>query len=132
MAVPEAELAWTFTRSGGPGGQHANTSDTRAVLRWDVGRSAALTDVQRRRVLRRLAHRLTDDGVLILAADTHRSQTRNREEAVRRLRALLDTALAPPPPPRRPTRPSRSAVERRLAAKRYRAERKALRRPPAD
>ncbi len=130
--LPEHELVWSFTRSGGPGGQHANTSDTRAVVRWDVAGSAALTDAQRARLLERWKPRLTAQGVLILSADSHRSQTRNRAEVLQRLQALLDAGLAPPPPARRATRPSRAATEQRLGAKHRRSERKQERRKPSS
>lgn len=130
VQIPDAELEWRFTRSGGPGGQHANTSDTAVELRWDVAASAALSNPQRQRIQRRLGHRLTDAGVLVLRSAEHRSQTRNREAALARLAALLDGALAPPPERRKPTRPSRAARQRRREAKRRQAEKKALRRRP--
>lgn len=130
VVIPEAELSESFARSGGPGGQHVNTSATKAELRFDVDRSRALTDEQKQRVRRHLAPRLTGDGVLVLSASEHRSQTRNRETARARLAHLLDEALAPPRP-RKPTRRPRRANERRLERKKRRGERKRLRQPPA-
>jgi ribosome-associated protein len=131
VVVPAAELEERFSRSSGPGGQSVNTTDSRVELRWDVRSSAALDDVQRARVLDRLANRITD-GVLSLVASEQRSQTQNRAAARERLADLLVEALAPPPPPRRPTRPSRSARQERLDTKRRRGEVKAQRRRPAE
>lgn len=130
VVIPAEELRESFARSGGPGGQHANTSETKVVLRFDVEGSAALTESQRARVRQRLGPRLTADGELVLAASEHRTQTRNREAVRARLAALLGEALAPAPPPRRPTRPSRRARQRRLEDKRARGQTKRLRRRP--
>jgi ribosome-associated protein len=87
--------------------------------------------VQRARVLERLGRRLVD-GVLTVAASEHRSQLQNREAALQRMAAILARALAPPPPRRRPTRPTRGSVERRLADKRRRSRTKRLRRPDEE
>lgn len=128
VVIDPAELQWRFTAAGGPGGQHANTANTAAEVRFDVAASPSLTEPQRARVRRRLAARLTGEGVLIVRADGHRSQRRNRDEARDRLAALLEEALAPPSRPRRATKPSKAARRRRLDAKRRRGEIKALRR----
>jgi len=128
VAIDEAELSVSFARSGGPGGQHVNTSSTKVELRFDVAGSPSLTPSQRARALRGLGRRVTEDGVLVLTASEHRSQTRNRDAALGRFRSLLAEALAPPPPARRPTRPSRTARVRRMEAKRRRGQTKALRR----
>lgn len=130
VAIDEAEIQVSFARSGGPGGQHVNTSDTKVELRFDVASSASLSPDQKERVRQRLATRLTDQGVLVLHASEHRSQTRNRAAVTERFRGLLAEALAPPAPPRRPTRPSRAARRARLEAKRRRGNTKSLRRPP--
>ena len=122
VVVPDAELQWRFSRSSGPGGQHVNTSDTQVELRFDVAASAALPQVWKERALERLSGRLTEGGVLIVKASEHRSQWRNREAAAVRLGALLSEAVAPPPRSRRPTRPSRGTVERRLTDKKRRAD----------
>ena len=119
IEIPERELRWRFSRSSGPGGQSVNTADSRVELSFDVSTSSALGPVQRSRALERLAGRLVD-GVLTIAASEERSQLRNREAARERLARLLAEAVAPPPPKRRPTKPSRRAVERRLEAKRLR------------
>jgi ribosome-associated protein len=131
VVVPEQELRWRFSRSSGPGGQSVNTTDSRVELSLDLTTTTALGPVQRARVLERLSRRLVD-GVLTVRASEHRSQLRNREAALARLAEVLRAALAPPPPHRRPTRPRRGAVERRLAEKRRRAQTKRLRRPAAD
>ncbi|WP_042398393.1 alternative ribosome rescue aminoacyl-tRNA hydrolase ArfB [Streptacidiphilus carbonis] len=122
VVVPDAELLWRFSRSGGPGGQHVNTSDTQVELRFDIAASAVLPQVWKERALERLAGRLVDDGVLVVRASEHRSQWRNREAAAVRLGALLSEAVAPPPRARRATRPSRGVVERRLTDKKRRAD----------
>jgi ribosome-associated protein len=127
IAVPEGELRWRFSHSSGPGGQGVNTADSRVELSLDVANTTALGPIQRKRALERLSGRLVD-GVLTVRASEHRSQYRNREEARERLAALLARAVAPPPPRRKPTKPSRAAVERRLAEKRRRAQTKRLRR----
>ncbi len=129
LVVPDAELVERFSRSSGPGGQGVNTTDSRVELRWDVARSAALSDELRARVLERLAARI-DDGVLSIVASEHRSQWQNRTAARARLQAMLRDALEPPSPARRATRPSRAAQQRRLDAKRRRGEIKANRRRP--
>jgi ribosome-associated protein len=129
--IPPEELSWRFSRSRGPGGQSVNTTDSRVELSYDLAASAALTTVLKERALRALENRLVD-GVLTVTAAENRSQLRNREAAAARLSALLTEATAPPPRRRRPTRPSRSAVERRLAEKQRRAEIKRLRRSRDD
>lgn len=123
VVIPAAELHERFSRSSGPGGQGVNTADSRVQLSFDLGSSAALSEVQRERATRRLAGRLVR-GILTVDASEHRSQRQNRVAARERLATLLTDALSPPPPRRRPTRPSRGAVERRLTAKRHRAETK--------
>jgi ribosome-associated protein len=128
LVVPAAELRWTFTTSGGPGGQHANRSATRAEVRFDIGESEALPGDVKARLLTRLGSR-APNGVVMVAADDSRSQWRNRRIAHARLRDLLQEALRPETP-RRPTRPSRAAMRKRLDRKRRRSETKRLRRKP--
>lgn len=131
VRIPLAELGFRATRSGGPGGQHVNTSSTRIELWWDAATSPSLTAVQRERVLTSLGGRLTEDGKLRIVSSETRSQSRNREAAVARFRAVLAGALAVRKA-RRPTKPSRASRERRLKEKRVRATRKAERRRPPD
>jgi ribosome-associated protein len=131
VVVPARELKWRFSRSSGPGGQSVNTADSRVELSLDLLATTALGPLQRARVLERLSGRLVD-GVLTIAASQERSQLRNREAALERLAGVLADALAPPPPRRRPTRPNRGAVERRIAEKKRRARTKRLRRSTED
>ncbi|SDU74446.1 alternative ribosome rescue aminoacyl-tRNA hydrolase ArfB [Jiangella alkaliphila] len=131
LVIPDDELSWRFSRSSGPGGQGVNTTDSRVELSFDVTGSRVLSAAARARVTERLAHRLVD-GVLTVVASEHRSQLRNREAAQERLAALLDEALRPPPPPRRPTKPSRRAKARRVESKKKQGETKRLRRRPDD
>jgi ribosome-associated protein len=123
VQIPDEELEWRFSRSGGPGGQHANTADTRVELRFDVRTSRALGPRQRARLLDRLG-----PVVRTVVADT-RSQARNRELARERLRGVLRAALRVQRA-RVPTRPGPAARQARLRGKRERSERKRLRRPP--
>lgn len=127
VTVPRAELRWRFSRASGPGGQSVNTADSRVELSFDLAATAALPEYLKARALRRLAGRLVG-GVVTVTASEHRSQLQNRRAASARLAVLLADAIAPPARPRRPTRPSRGAVERRLAAKRRRAQLKQDRR----
>ncbi|MFF3027253.1 MULTISPECIES: alternative ribosome rescue aminoacyl-tRNA hydrolase ArfB [unclassified Microbacterium] len=131
VTIPESELSWRFSRSSGPGGQGVNTADSRVELVWDAAASAALSPVQRERVLDRLSGRLVG-GVLTIAASEHRAQLRNRDAARERLASVVAEALRPPAPPRRPTKPSRGAKERRLKEKQRRTDVKQLRKPPRD
>ena len=123
VAIPLAEIELRASRSSGPGGQHANVTASRVEATFDVERSAALSEEQKGRVIARAGQRLT-----AISQDT-RSQARNRELALERLRERLAAALEVPRE-RRPTTPSRSAQERRLQEKRRLSERKRARRPP--
>lgn len=127
--IPDTELELSASRSGGPGGQSVNTSDSKIELRWSIRESNALTEAQRTRLLERLASRLTADGVLILQGSEHKSQYRNREAVRTRFQAIVGEALEPPRK-RRKTRPTRGSKERRLRAKKQRGEVKRLRRDP--
>jgi ribosome-associated protein len=125
--VPRAELEFRASRSGGPGGQHVNTSSTRVELLWSAAASPSLTEAQRARVLEKLANRIDGEGVLHLAASEHRSQHQNREAAVERFRELVRGALHVPKP-RKKTRPTRASREMRLQSKKRRSEVKRMRR----
>lgn len=131
VAIPRSELSWRFSRSSGPGGQSVNTADSRVELSWDVAGSRGLPPALKERALQRLSHRLVN-GVLTIAASEHRAQLQNRRAAEARLVALLSEAIAPAPPKRRPTRPSRGAVQARLDAKRRRGQIKQRRRSVED
>ena len=131
VVVPARELSWRFSRASGPGGQSVNTTDSRVELSLDVSRTTALGEVLRARAVQHLGDREVDGVVTVVAAE-ERSQLQNRRLARVRLAALLRQALAAPPRTRRPTRPSRGSVERRLAAKRRRADTKRARRDLGD
>jgi ribosome-associated protein len=131
FTVPEHELTIRATRAGGPGGQHVNKAATRVEVVWDVAASPSLTAEQRARLVERLASRLDSRGRLRVVADEHRSQLRNREMAVGRLRSLVAAALRPRKR-RIPTRPTAASIERRLDAKRRRTTRKRSREPPVE
>lgn len=126
VTIPGWELYFTASRSGGPGGQHANKTNSRVTLHWQIGNTTALTPGQRARVMRKLRSRIDDAGVLQISAEDERSQHRNRALARERLAALVRDGLKVPKR-RRKTRPSRGAVRRRLKAKKVNSEKKANR-----
>ncbi|MDQ6782399.1 MAG: aminoacyl-tRNA hydrolase [Actinomycetota bacterium] len=125
LAIPNSELTWRFSTSGGPGGQHVNTSNTRAEVRFDIAGSPSLSPAVRQRLIDRLG-----DTVAVAASD-RRSQARNRDLALERLAARLSSALRVETP-RRPTRPTLGAKRRRLDAKRRQGVRKQERRARGD
>ena len=129
LRVPLAELEFRASRSGGPGGQHVNTSSTRVEVTWDVAGSPALSEEQRQRLLARLASRLDGSGRLRLVSSSTRSQLRNREDVTERLREVVAQALVVPKARKR-TRTPRAAKAARLENKRRRAATKRDRRPP--
>ena len=131
VIIPRHELAFRASRAGGPGGQHVNTSSTRVEVLWNVARSRVLSDEQRQRLEAKLASRLDSGGTLRVVGSAYRSQARNREDAEQRLAALVRRALFVPKT-RKKTRPSRTAVERRLRSKKLASERKRDRRTPQD
>ena len=129
LRVPLAELEFRASRSGGPGGQHVNTSSTRVEVTWDVAGSPALSEEQRQRLLVRLASRLDGTGRIRLVSSSTRSQLRNREDVTERLREVVAQALVVPTARKR-TRTPRAAKAARLENKRRRAATKRDRRPP--
>ncbi len=129
LRVPLAELEFRASRSGGPGGQHVNTSSTRVEVTWDVAGSPALSEEQRQRLLVRLASRLDGTGRIRLVSSSTRSQLRNREDVTERLREVVAQALVVPKARKR-TRTPRAAKAARLESKRRRAATKRDRRPP--
>src|SRR5947209_15204517 len=122
-AIPLREVVLRTSRSSGPGGQHANVTESRVEATFDVVASTSLTEDQKRRIIARVGPRIT------AVAQEARGQARNRELALERLRRRLTAALAVQRT-RRPTRPSQAARRRRLETKRQQAERKRRRRPP--
>jgi ribosome-associated protein len=129
LRLPLSELEYQASRSGGPGGQHVNTSSTRIEVWWDIAGSPSLTPEQRAQLLERLGSRLDSNGRLRLVSSGSRSQLRNREDVTERLQAVVGAALAPRKK-RKPTKPSRAAKAARLEAKRRRASTKQRRRAP--
>jgi len=127
LSIPDDEVAFVTSRSGGPGGQNVNKLETRVALRFDLAGSAALSEEQKARLRERIATRITKDGVLQVTSQRHRTQAANREAAVERFAELLRENLREEPP-RKQTRPSRAAKARRLEAKRRQSNRKRERR----
>ena len=121
VAIPRAELEYRATRSGGPGGQHVNTSSTRIELTWNVASSTALTDDERRRILEKLATRIDGTGELRLVSAGSRSQHQNREEVTTRFAQVIERALRIPKPRKR-TKPTKANKEDRLREKKKRSE----------
>jgi ribosome-associated protein len=123
LSIDEAELDISFIQAGGPGGQNVNKVATAAQLRFDVRQSLSLPNEVKVRLQALAGSRLTRDGVIVITARAHRTQERNRADAVQRLVALIRAASIRPVR-RRPTRPGAAARERRLEAKSQRAETK--------
>jgi ribosome-associated protein len=128
LTISRQELEYRATRSGGPGGQHVNTSSTRIELTWDVANSPGLSDAQRERLLDKLAARMDSSGVLRITESGSRSQLQNKETATARLAEVVAAALHVPKP-RKKTRPPKASREKRLQSKRRRSEVKKLRGP---
>jgi ribosome-associated protein len=129
LRLPLTELDYQASRSGGPGGQHVNTSSTRIEVWWDIAGSPTLTPEQRAQLLQRLGPRLDSNGRLRLVSSGSRSQLRNREDVTERLQSVVAAALAVRKK-RKATKPSRASKAARLEAKRRRAKIKQHRRSP--
>lgn len=129
--VPEHELEYQVSRSGGPGGQHVNTSSTRVEVWWDIATSPSLSEEQRARLFAKLSTRLDSSGRLRVVSGASRSQLQNRKDVTARLERMVNAALTVPKA-RKKTKPSRAARERRLAAKKAQSAKKERRRKPVD
>jgi ribosome-associated protein len=123
LAIPDEEVTFATSRSGGPGGQNVNKLETRVTLRFDLAGSGALSEEQKARLRERLATRITKEGILQITSQRHRTQGANREAAGERFAELLRENLREETP-RRKTRPSRAAKARRLDSKRRQSQRK--------
>jgi len=126
LQIPASELQFRYARSSGPGGQHVNRTESQVELLWDVRHTASLSETRRHRIERALANRIDKDGVLHLTSSRRRSQWQNKQAVTERFVALLREAVKPPRK-RIATKPSRTAKEKRLQAKRHHARIKHLR-----
>ncbi len=127
--IDDSELEFDFSRSGGPGGQHANKASTKAALLFDVKKNNSLRNWQKKRVIKKLGNRINKEGILRIECQEHRSQKKNRDGAVRRFQQLMEWALRKPKR-RKKTRPPRWVNEKRLRSKKRRSEKKMLRKDP--
>jgi ribosome-associated protein len=130
VTIPEDELTWTFARSGGPGGQNVNKVSSKAILRWNLAANTSLPADVKQRLHALQRRRITTEGDLLVQGQRFRDQGDNVADCREKLREMVLQALHPPKP-RRPTKPSRGAKLRRLAAKKQQSQRKAGRRPPS-
>ncbi|HSR67875.1 MAG TPA: alternative ribosome rescue aminoacyl-tRNA hydrolase ArfB [Acidobacteriota bacterium] len=129
LSIPESEISFKASRSGGPGGQNVNKVSTKMTLSFDVEASSSLSDAQRKRIRHRLGNRISKEGLLLIESQEHRSQHANRQAALVRFANLMAAALKKRKP-RKKTRISKAAQERRLKEKSRRAEIKKLRQNP--
>ena len=131
LKIPLREFQFTFARSSGPGGQNVNKLNTKALLRWPVTSSPSLPESVRRRLLSNARRRITAEGDLLIVSQRFRDAGRNVADCLEKLRKLLAEA-AVVPKPRKPTKPTRASVRRRLDQKRKQSQKKQQRRPKLD
>jgi len=131
VSIPLNELRYRTTRSGGPGGQHVNKTETQVELLFDVAHSPSLNDQQRQRIMSKLKNLIDQEGMLHLTSQSERSQLRNREIVTARFQAVLAAALHVPKK-RRPTGPTAASKTRRIESKKRRGQIKQLRRSTPD
>jgi ribosome-associated protein len=131
ITLQEDELQFSFIRASGPGGQNVNKVATAAQLRFDVAHSPALPDEVRQRLIKLAGNRMTLQGELIIKASRHRTQERNKQDAITQLKNLIVRA-AIRPKTRKKTRPTYGSVQQRLASKKLHSRKKSLRRSDTD
>lgn len=129
--LPEAELSWSYARSGGPGGQNVNKVSSKAVLRWALNLSASVSDAVKARLRATHPAHLTVEGDFLVTSQEYRDQERNRERCLEKLEAMV-RAAATPPKPRVKTKPSRAAKRRRIEGKHHQSAKKARRNARED
>lgn len=126
IAIPDEELAFSYVRSSGPGGQNVNKVNSKAVLRWNVAANSSVPADVRERFAAAQRRRITTGGEIVLSSDRYRDQARNAADCLDKLRAML-AEVATPPKKRRPTKPSKAARERRLKTKTEQSQKKQAR-----
>lgn len=126
IEIPDSEFDLHFTRSSGPGGQNVNKVNSKVVMYWTIGDSPAVPQALKDRFIEKFAHRLTQDQIVIITSDRFRDQKRNIDDCLEKLKEMLLEVLTPPKK-RRPTKPSRSSVQKRLNIKKAGSDRKNLR-----
>jgi ribosome-associated protein len=131
ISIPEEEFAWSFVRSGGPGGQNVNKVASKAVLHWDLANSPSVPDPIKARLRTLQRRRVSNEGVLVLTSQRFRDQEKNRHDCLDKLREMLVEASFVPKP-RRPSKPTRGSRERRLQEKKRRSATKKGRQVPGE
>jgi ribosome-associated protein len=129
IKIPLEEFEFTFSRSGGPGGQNVNKVNTKALLRWPVAESTSLPEAVRERFVARQRRRINAEGLLLIGSQRYRDQGRNIDDCLSKLREMIAEVVTPPKP-RRATRPTKASKERRLKAKRQASQKKQQRKRP--